>query len=88
SITLYELPSRYLVNNPINRYSIGDRTSGLKYESNGDLNIYIQNEVPKGKESNWLPAPKSAFYYLIRIYGPDDSILNGTWKAPQPELVK
>ncbi|CAM3583669.1 DUF1254 domain-containing protein [Flavobacterium chungbukense] len=88
SITLYELPSRYLVNNPINRYSIGDRTTGLKYEPNGDLNIYIQNEVPKGKESNWLPAPKNAFYYLIRIYGPDESILKGTWKAPQPELVK
>lgn len=88
SITLYELPSRYLVNNSINRYSIGDRTTGLKYEPNGDLNIYIQNEAPKGKESNWLPAPKEAFYYLIRIYGPEESILNGTWKAPQPELVK
>ncbi|MFH6998017.1 DUF1254 domain-containing protein [Flavobacterium sp. FlaQc-57] len=88
SITLYELPSRYLVNNPINRYSIGDRTTGLKYEPNGDLIIYIQNEAPKGKESNWLPAPKDAFYYLIRIYGPDESILNGSWKAPQPELVK
>ncbi len=88
SITLYELPSRYLVNNPINRYSIGDRTTGLKYETNGDLTIYIQNEAPKGKESNWLPAPKNAFYYLIRIYGPDESILKGTWKAPQPELVK
>ena len=88
SITLYELPSRYLVSNPINRYSIGDRTTGLKYEANGDLVIYIQQEAPKGKESNWLPAPKDAFYYLIRIYGPEESILNGTWKAPQPELVK
>lgn len=88
SITLYELPSRYLVNNPINRYSIGDRTTGLKYEPNGDLIIYIQNEAPQGKESNWLPAPKNAFYYLIRIYGPEESILNGTWNAPQPELVK
>jgi hypothetical protein len=88
SITLYELPSRYLVNNSINRYSIGDRTTGLKYETNGDLIIYIQHEAPKGKESNWLPAPKDAFYYLIRIYGPKESILNGTWKAPQPEQVK
>lgn len=88
SITIYQLPSRFLVPNPINRYSIGDRTTGLKYEPNGDLIIYIQNEAPKGKESNWLPAPKDAFYYLIRIYGPDQSILNGTWKAPQPEQVK
>ncbi|MBJ2126374.1 DUF1254 domain-containing protein [Flavobacterium sp. IB48] len=88
SITLYELPSRYLVKNTINRYSIGDRTTGLKYEPNGDLIIYIQHEAPKGKESNWLPAPKGAFYYLIRIYGPEESILKGAWKAPQPELVK
>ncbi|MBB4800712.1 hypothetical protein HNP37_000751 [Flavobacterium nitrogenifigens] len=88
SITLYNLPSRYLVENPINRYSIGDRTSGLKYEPNGDLIIYIQNEAPKGKESNWLPAPKEAFYYLIRVYGPKESLISGAWKAPQPELVK
>lgn len=88
SITIYELPSRYLVDNPINRYSIGDRTSGLKYEPNGALIIYMQHEAPKGKESNWLPIPAGAFYYLIRIYGPDEAILNGTWKAPQPELVK
>lgn len=88
SITIYELPSRYLVSNPINRYSIGDRTTGLQYEPNGDLIIYMQHNAPKGKESNWLPTPADAFYYLIRIYGPDESILNGTWKAPQPELVK
>ncbi len=85
SITLYELPSRFLVKNAINRYSIGDRTTGLKTESNGDLVIYMQHNPPKGKEANWLPAPEGPFYYLIRIYGPDESILNGTWKAPEPE---
>ena len=41
-----------------NYNSIGDQTTGLKYESNEDLVIYIQNEPPKGKGSNWLPAPK------------------------------
>lgn len=87
SITIYGLPSRFLIENPINRYSIGDRTNGLKYERNGDLIIYLQNRPPKGRESNWLPIPPKAFYYLIRIYGPDKSILNGRWKAPQPELM-
>lgn len=88
SLTLYELPERFLVNNPINRYSIGDRTSGLKTDANGDLSIYIQHDPPKGKESNWLPSPKGGFFYLIRIYGPEESILNGTWKAPKPEPVE
>ncbi|PSL48302.1 uncharacterized protein DUF1214 [Chitinophaga niastensis] len=89
SITLYELPSRFLVKNPINRYSIGDRTSGPKYDPNGDLTLYLQHYPPaKDKEPNWLPTPQGSFYYLIRIYGPGKEILNGEWKAPQPAPVK
>lgn len=89
SITLYELPSRFLVKNPINRYSIGDRTSSLQTDPNGDLTLYLQHQPPsKDKEPNWLPTPEGAFYYLIRIYGPEPAILTGEWKAPQPELVK
>ena len=30
SITMYDLPDFYLVANPIDRYSIGDRTPGLR----------------------------------------------------------
>lgn len=88
SLTLYELPGRGLVKNPINRYSIGNRTPGLKYEPNGDLKIHIQNNPPEnGKEANWLPAPTGPFYYLIRIYGPEPAILDGSWKAPQPVIA-
>ena len=31
SVTMYDLPEFYLVANPIDRYSIGDRTPGLVY---------------------------------------------------------
>ena len=59
SLTMYNLPQRLLVENPINRYSIGDRTPGLKKGKDGSLEIYLQNESPGAdKESNWLPTPK------------------------------
>ena len=32
---MYDLNTRLLVENPINRYSIGDRTDGLKYGDDG-----------------------------------------------------
>ncbi|MDO6760402.1 DUF1254 domain-containing protein [Tamlana sp. 2_MG-2023] len=90
SLTMYNLPKRGLVANPIDRYSIGDRTKGLKYEDNGDLIIYLQSESPgKGKESNWLPTPKEGgFNIIVRMYGPGEEITSGNWKMPMPTLVK
>ena len=83
SITMYSLPDRFLVANPINRYSIGDRTPGLKTGPDGSLEIYIQNENPgKDKESNWLPAPKGPFFFAARFYGPKDNALRGEWSLP------
>jgi len=84
SITMYKLPERLLVENPLNRYSIGDRTPGLKLGADGSLEIYIQNENPgPDKASNWLPAPAGPFFFVARLYGPKSSVLKGTWKLPQ-----
>jgi hypothetical protein len=84
SITMYKLPERLLVENPLNRYSIGDRTPGLKLGADGSLEIYIQNENPgPDKASNWLPAPAGPFFFVARLYGPKNPVLKGTWKLPQ-----
>ena len=84
SITMYKLPERLLVENPLNRYSIGDRTPGLKLGGDGSLEIYIQNENPgPDKASNWLPAQAGPFFFVARLYGPKSSVLKGTWKLPQ-----
>lgn len=81
SLTMYDLPDFYLVANPIGRYSIGDRTPGLRYDSDGALTIVIQHEQPT-QTSNWLPAPAAPFRPLMRLYQPQDAILDGTYKIP------
>jgi hypothetical protein len=74
------------VANSIHRYSIGDRTKGLKYGADGSLDIYVQHDSPgKEKESNWLPAPTGAYNVIARIYGPGQSVFDGTWKFPVPQ---
>jgi hypothetical protein len=83
SITMYSLPQRLLVANPINRYSIGDRTQGLKLGADGSLEIYLQHENPgPDKVSNWLPAPAGPFFFVGRLYGPGPSALSGQWQLP------
>jgi len=89
SVTMYDIPKFYLVANPINRYSIGDRTPGLKYNSDGSLDIYMQHESPgPDKESNWLPAPEGDFRPILRMYQPRPKALDGTYVLPPVRRVR
>jgi hypothetical protein len=81
SITMYNLQYN-LVGNPINRYSLGDR-SGMKTAADGSLTIYVQKDSPGAdKEANWLPAPEGAFFLILRTYLPSEDILNQAWQPP------
>ncbi len=83
SLTLYGMDTN-LVGNNINRYSIGDRSQGLKYKDDGSLTIYIQHESPGSeKEANWLPAPNDNFSLTFRAYGPKPELFEGQWVVPQ-----
>jgi hypothetical protein len=83
SCTLYTLPDRFLYDNPLNRYSVGDRTRGIEYDNNGGLTIYVGHESPgSNKESNWLPAPAGKYSFVVRVYGPSEAARAGKWKLP------
>ena len=69
------------VANPINRYMVGDR-SGIVQNPDGSTDIYIQNKVPAGHESNWLPAPTGIFNIWLRVYMPGVAILDGKYTVP------
>jgi hypothetical protein len=90
SLTMYELPSSLLVDNPINRYLLNSpMLPEFKRDKDGGVTFYIQNSSPgKDKESNWLPAPKGPFMVVLRLYWPKDAALDGTWKNPPMQLVK
>ena len=81
SLTMYNLPDFYLVENPIGRYSIGDRTQGLRFDSDGGLTIVIQHQQP-ADTSNWLPAPAAPFRPILRLYQPRPAVFGGTYQPP------
>jgi hypothetical protein len=88
SISMYALPERGLVPNPIGRYSIGDRTPGLTTDADGGLTLWLQPESPgPDRESNWLPTPPGPFFFVARLYGPKADALEKRWTLPPLEKL-
>ncbi|MBV7490435.1 DUF1254 domain-containing protein [Pseudomonas sp. PDM30] len=86
SLTLYDLPDRQLVANPINRYCLSSRDQ-LQEDADGGLTLILQNVAPP-EQSNWLPTPASgAFTLVLRLYGPGQQVVNQRWKMPVVEVV-
>jgi hypothetical protein len=84
SLTMYSAENQLFVPNAINRYSVGDRTTGTVVGKDGSMEIFLQADEPTDpvERANWLPAPKGPFYLLIRHYSPKAPILTGDWLPP------
>lgn len=90
SITMYDAQNRFMVKNPINRYSIGDRTTGIQKNSDGSLTIYISNSKPADTKrmANWLPAPEGEFMLQYRLFEPVKEVYSGKVTLSQLYKVK
>ena len=82
SVTLYDSDG-FLVENPLNKYSLSDSNPDLQFNEDGSLDLYFQNRAPdKSKTTNWIPAPKEEFTLTLRAYLPKKKLLDLEWKAP------
>lgn len=75
------------VENDFGRYSIGSTTDGLKKSPDGSLTIVIQKDRP-ADTSNWLPAPGGNFNLTMRFYGPETTVLDGSYRLPAMRRVQ
>jgi len=86
SLSVYEITpdgQLFFADNAIGRFSIGNRTSGLRTSGDGSLNIWIGHEPPDvALQSNWLPTPPGPFSLALRAYLPQRSMIEGGWLAP------
>jgi len=91
SVSMYEPTADgeyFFTENPISRYSIGDRTPGLAWNADGSLDIWIGAENPgAGREPNWLPAPPGPYHLILRAYLPRPELLDGRYLPPEPQPI-
>lgn len=82
SITAYDSRTAQLTENPLHRYTIGDRTRGLRYGKDGSLEIVLSAARPRDGASNWLPVPSGPFHIVTRMYLPRAEALDGRYALP------
>jgi hypothetical protein len=84
SVTMYDNTDFFLVANPIDRYSIGDRTPGLQRGVDGGLTIVMLHDEPAepDRRANWLPTPAGGFRPILRMYDPDAAVFDGRYELP------
>jgi hypothetical protein len=83
SVTVYDSAGR-LVPNAQQRYSVSSsRPDELVRRPDGSIDIIFASHDPGDPGANWLKVPPGGgFNAYLRMYGPEQPILDGTWTAP------
>ncbi|WP_432259474.1 DUF1254 domain-containing protein [Cupriavidus sp. TMH.W2] len=91
SLSMYELEPdgrRFFVDNPLHRYTLGDRTPGVARAADGSMDIQIQHAAPASdRQANWLPAPAGRFSLTLRFYQPRRALLDRSFVMPDVERL-
>lgn len=84
SVTVYDAATRELHPNPAGKYTVGDRTPGLRRGRDGSVTIRFSASARAGErpEANVLPVPAGPFYVAIRAQGPLPQLLERRWLPP------
>ena len=84
SLSMYDGRTQLFIHNELNRYLLNSNDlDRFVFNEDGSLTLYVQKESPgSALEQNWLPAPDGPFYCVMRLYGPKEEALSGSWKNP------
>ena len=87
SITVYDIDTRALIDNPQRKADISSRQD-LKKNADGSVNLYFGPTVPAGLESNWVQTvPGKHWFSYLRLYAPTEAYFDKSWKLDDITLA-
>jgi hypothetical protein len=88
SVTLYDTATRRFLDTPEQRADRSSRQDLVKNDD-GSVDLYFGPKPPDGKpQPNWIPTvPGKGWFAYLRLYGPLEPYLDGTWPLPDIEPV-
>jgi hypothetical protein len=84
---MYRRSDCLFVANPIDRYSIGDRTPGLRHDPDGSLAIRLQADDPGPRGQLAARTAGERFYVVLRLYQPQAEHLEFRYDYPPMQPI-
>ena len=91
SLSVYEsngVGRLFFIDHPARRYSLGDRSAGLRRNADGSIDLLVCHAPPAdpADHPNWLPAPTGSFIVALRAYLPRAELRQ--WRCPLPVIER
>ncbi len=89
SVTIYDSQTRSVLRTSQRGTTLSSVFGGVEQNPDGSTDLYFGPKVPMGKRMNWLQTvPGRSWFIVLRMYGPEKTWLDKTWRPGEFELVK
>jgi hypothetical protein len=88
SFVVYDNQTRSMLQTDEQFPSIGSQKKGIVVNPDTSVDVWFGPSAPKGHEANWVQTISGkGWNVLLRLYGPEQSWFDKTWKPGEFELV-
>ena len=89
SVVLYDNQTRSMLQTDQQFPSVSSQKKETQVNADGSVDLYFGPKSPAGKESNWVQTiPDKGWSIILRLYGPQQSWFDKTWKPSEIEQMK
>lgn len=89
SFVAYDNQTRSMLQTDQQFSSIGSKDKDIVINADGSVEVWFGPTAPKGHENNWVQTvPGRGWSVLLRLYGPEKSWFDKTWKPGEFELQR
>jgi hypothetical protein len=85
---LYDNQTRSMLQTDQQFPSISSQRKGVVSNPDTSVDVYFGPEAPAGKEGNWVQTwPGKGWNTILRLYGPEQSFFDKTWRPGEIEEI-
>lgn len=89
SVTVYDAETRTIIDTEQGRGAIRTMFENPQVNSNNKFDLYFGPDAPEGKENHWVRTDAGkGWFALVRMYGPQAAVFDGSYRLPDIEKVE